>query len=326
MELRSPKGAADSGTGEDALLLPPDGRSLTADQQEAPVLEGDLPAEIDVEADSGVDAGARAPENGATSPEMEEPLDPTLVQLFLEAKNEVEEDALASELPDIPIQDLLRELVSLSRSLGIEQPPTDTEMDAEPADGEEDFAEPELSASLKAARPSLAGSRRHALHGLLLTLTLVMAIASVLVGADRIISSTGQDQEPTPSVTATVEPGVVVRQVHPTESTLEPAGEATPEPTPTRQPAYVIYTVQRGDTLTAIAAAFGISLDHIIWTNPAVIHDPNLLLVGDKLLIPSVAGLIYHLKPGDVLSTLGRLMPAPGPDDSSSPPQHQPPR
>jgi len=325
MELRSPKGAADSGTGEDELLPQPDGQLPAADQEEAPVLEGDLLVDLDVEANGKVDAGERVPENGATSPEMEEPLDPALVQLFLEAKNEVDEDALALELPDIPIQDLLRELVSLSRSLGIEQPPTDIEMDIEPADGEEDHAEPELSASLEAARPSLAGSRRHALHGLLLTLTLVMAIASVLVGADHIISSTGQNQEPISSVTATLEPGVVVRQLHPTESTLEPAGEATPEPTPTRQPAYVIYTVQRGDTLTAIAAAFGISLDHIIWTNPDVIHDPNLLLVGDKLLIPSVAGLIYHLKPGDVLSTLGRLMPAQGPDDSGSPPGHQPP-
>jgi spore germination protein YaaH len=97
-------------------------------------------------------------------------------------------------------------------------------------------------------------------------------------------------------------------------------------PTSTRQPAYFIYTVERGDTLTSIAATFGLSLDHILWTNPDVIDDPNLLLVGDRLLIPNVAGMIYYVKPGDVLSAIGRLLPDRGPDDPGLPPGHsQPP-
>ena len=315
MELLNPEGSVESGAGEDELLPEPDGEKLATAQEETPALGGDLLVEADAEAESEIETGGRAPENGAASPEADEPLDPGLVQLFVEAKNEVQESVLASELPDIPIQDLLSELVSLSRCLGIEPPAP-----AEPAN-EGASTEGERPPDLQAARPPLVGSRRHALHGLLLSLTLVTAIASVLVGADRIVGSRqSQDPKP-PAVVTTTHPGVVVRQVHPGQATLEPAPGATPTSVPTRQPAYVIYTVQRGDTLTSIAAAFGISLDHILWTNPDVIDDPNLLLVGDNLLIPSVAGMIYYVKPGDVLSVLGRLLPAQEPDDSGPPPR-----
>jgi LysM repeat protein len=311
-----------------------------------------------VQPDVEVDGGGRAPDNGAFSPETEEPLDPSLVELFLEAKKEVEESVPASDLPDIPIQDLLSELVSLRRSLRVERPepvlsgaegPVLSGAEgpvAEPTDGGEGSAEPEEPPSLETAPPSLqpeadpppslqpeaepppavAGLRRHALHGLLLILTLVLAIASVLMGANRIIS-TKQGYTPTPSATATTEPGVVVSQVHPTQATLEPvlsgaegpAAEASPEPAPAQRLAYVIYTVERGDTLASIIAAFGISPDHVLWANPDVIDDPNLLPAGEKLLIPSVGGLIYHLKHGDVLSVIGRLLAAQGPDGSGSP-------
>jgi LysM repeat protein len=269
---------------------------------------------------SEADARGRLPLNGAAL-ETDEPLDPALEQLFRQANAEAQESLAASELPDIPIQDLLNELVSLSRCLGIE-PPARAEP-AEPASGG-DSGEPECPPHSEAPRLLLFGSRRHALHGLLLTLTLVMAIASVLIGADRMVSS-GQNPSPTPSVVPTAHSGVVVSQVHPDQPTLEPTPEDTPAPTATRQPAYFMYTVQRGDTLTAIAAAFGLSLDNIIWANPETIDDPDLLLTGDRLLIPNVAGMIYFIKPGDVLSAIGRLLPAREPDTSGLPPGPQPP-
>jgi LysM repeat protein len=336
MELLGPGGGADGGTGDEELLPQPNGHLPAAIQEGAAVVQGDLLVQSDVEADGG----GRAPDNGAFSPETEEPLDPSLVELFLEAKKEVEESVPAADLPDIPIRDLLSELVSLRRSLRVERPePVLSGAEgpvAEPTDGGEDSAEPEEPHSLETAPPSLqpeagpppavAGLRRHALHGLLLILTFVLAVASVLMGANRIIS-TGQSYTPTPSATATTEPGVVVSQVHPTQATLEPvlsgaegpAAEASPEPTPAQRLAYVIYTVERGDTLSSIIAAFGISPDHVLWANPDVIDDPNLLPAGEKLLIPSVGGLIYHLKPGDVLSVIGRLLAAQGPDGSGSP-------
>jgi LysM repeat protein len=150
------------------------------------------------------------------------------------------------------------------------------------------------------------------MHGILLILTLVMAIASVLIGVDRMISSE-QNQGLRPEVTATApSSGVVVRQAEPT---LEPA----PAPTATREPAYFLYTVQRGDTLTDIAIAFGLNLDHMLWANPEHIDDPDLLHVGDRLLIPSLEGMIYFVKPGDILSAMGRLLPAPEPADPGPP-------
>ena len=315
MDVLGLEGAAVSGTGENELLPQPDGEGLATTQEETPALGGDPLVEPGAEVGSEANARRRPPENGAAALETDEPLDPALVQLFREANAEAQESVAASELPDIPIQDLLNELLSLSRRLGIE--PTAR---AEPAN-EGESAEPECSPHSEAARPPLAVSRRHALHGLLLSLTLVMAIASVLIGADRMVSS-GQNQSPKPPADATAPSGVVVRQLHPDQ----PTPEATLAPTATREPAYFMYTVQRGDTLTAIAAGFGLSLDHILWANPDTIDDPDLLLTGDRLLIPSVAGMIYFIKPGDVLSAIGRLLPAREPSDSGLPPgRPQPP-
>ena len=319
MDVLGLEGAAVRGTGEDELLPQPDGEGLASTQAETPALGGDPLVELGAEVGSEADTRGRVPENGAASPETDEPLDPALEQLFRQANAEAQQSLAASELPDIPIQDLLNELVSLSRSLGI-APPASAE-----STNREDSGEPECPPHSEAPRLPLFGSRRHALHGLLLSLTLVMAIASVLIGADRMITS-AQNQSPTPPVVATANSGVAVRQVHPDQPALEPTTEATPAPTATRQPAYFMYTVQRGDTLTSIAAAFGISLDHAIWANPDAIDDPDLLLVGDRLLIPSVAGMIYSVKPGDVLSAIGRLLPAREPGGSGLPPgRPQPP-
>jgi LysM repeat protein len=348
MDALGLEGAAVTGT-EDELPPQPDGEVLASTQEEAPALRGDPLVEPGAEVGSEADTVGRLPANGAAL-ETDEPLDPALEQLFRQANAEAQESLAAAELPDIPIRDLLDELVSLGRCLGIE-PSTR----AEPVNEEE----PERSPPSEASRPSLAGSwhalrdllsrarlplagirrdalhdlflrarlplagsRRHALHGLLLSLTLVMAIASVLIGADRMVSS-GQNQSPTPSVVATAPSGVAVRQVQ----SDQPTSEATPAPTATRQPAYFMYAVQRGDTLTAIAAAFGLSLDHILWANPETIDDPDLIHVGDRLLIPSLTGMIYYVKPGDILSAIGRVLPAQPPDgpglpgERSEPPQ-----
>ena len=85
---------------------------------EAPATEGDLLAEIGAEAASESEAAEKTPENDPGLPQEDDPLDPDLLDLFREAKNEIVESTLASELPDIPIQDLLSELVSVSERLG----------------------------------------------------------------------------------------------------------------------------------------------------------------------------------------------------------------
>ena len=65
-------------------------------------------------------AAAETPSEGAApSPQPDDPLDAGLMDLFREAKNEVQESTLASDLEDIPIQDLLSDLMSVSEGLGI---------------------------------------------------------------------------------------------------------------------------------------------------------------------------------------------------------------
>ena len=55
-----------------------------------------------------------------------------------------------------------------------------------------------------------------------------------------------------------------------------------PVPTPGEQQRYV---VREGDTLSGIAARFGVSEEAIREANP--LSDPNRLLVGQELIIPA---------------------------------------
>lgn len=75
--------------------------------------------QLSAEAPGELAAIEKPPESDPTSPGPDDALDAGLMDLFREAKNEVQDTTLASELPDIPIQELLGDLVSISRRLGI---------------------------------------------------------------------------------------------------------------------------------------------------------------------------------------------------------------
>ncbi|NPV08836.1 MAG: LysM peptidoglycan-binding domain-containing protein [Anaerolineae bacterium] len=99
---------------------------------------------------------------------------------------------------------------------------------------------------------------------------------------------------PLPTDTATPPP-----TIEPTP-TAEPTATATPEPTatpsptprptptptppPTATPVPITYTVEAGDTLSAIARAQDVSLQALIEAND--IEDPNRIRVGQVLIIP----------------------------------------
>jgi LysM repeat protein len=65
----------------------------------------------------------------------------------------------------------------------------------------------------------------------------------------------------------------------------ETPAEVTPVPGPTDQ----TYTVQPNDTMSKIAAKFGVPLQTLIDANKATVPNPNLLQIGQQLVIPAVA-------------------------------------
>jgi LysM repeat protein len=81
------------------------------------------------------------------------------------------------------------------------------------------------------------------------------------------IGGGGEEASPTPAPSASAGPS------------------AEPSPTPVPTPEQVVHTVKSGETLSAIAATYGVTLDDILAANPSI-TDPNDIDVGDKIVIP----------------------------------------
>ncbi|HYM16214.1 MAG TPA: M23 family metallopeptidase [Dehalococcoidia bacterium] len=95
------------------------------------------------------------------------------------------------------------------------------------------------------------------------------------------------------------------------------AATPTPMPTPSQDavvraasvapppdlPPYQVYTVRAGDTISSIAAQFGIHPEYIV-ANNAEIQDANFLVLGQSLLIPAGDGILHEVKYGETLSDI----------------------
>lgn len=64
------------------------------------------------------------------------------------------------------------------------------------------------------------------------------------------------------------------------------------------------YTVQRGDTLSAIAKRYNTTVDELVRLNN--ITNPNLIITGQKLKIPTGKTWTYYIKHGDTLSAIAK--------------------
>lgn len=123
------KRKADNAEEDDELLLDPDAAEEDSIREtietpgasiDPPAETGAVPSADAILAQVGADMSAEdLTEDAPASPQPGDALDPDLLDLFREAKDEVEEATLASQLPDIPIQELLSDLENLSQSLGI---------------------------------------------------------------------------------------------------------------------------------------------------------------------------------------------------------------
>ncbi|MGQ9599557.1 MAG: peptidoglycan DD-metalloendopeptidase family protein [Anaerolineae bacterium] len=68
----------------------------------------------------------------------------------------------------------------------------------------------------------------------------------------------------------------------------------------------ITYTVQPNDNVWAIAQAFGLKVETIVWANPAVENAPDLLSVGQVLVILPVDGVYYTVQTGDTVEKIAK--------------------
>ncbi len=61
----------------------------------------------------------------------------------------------------------------------------------------------------------------------------------------------------------------------------------------------VKYAVQPGDTVSDIAQQFGVSADSVLWANPKLEDNPDMLSLGQSLNIPPSTGVLYTVLNGD---------------------------
>ncbi|MDQ7029485.1 MAG: M23 family metallopeptidase [Ardenticatenia bacterium] len=97
----------------------------------------------------------------------------------------------------------------------------------------------------------------------------------------------------------TVEQPPTVRvEVAPWTTVVERPAVARTEP--------VIYIVQPGDNPSLIASRFGLKPETIIWANAELERTPDLLSVGQELIIPPVDGVLHTVKKGDTLESIAK--------------------
>lgn len=75
----------------------------------------------------------------------------------------------------------------------------------------------------------------------------------------------------------------------PTTGASPEASVTLPPPTPTPGPTQQVYIVAQGDTMSKIANRFGVPLQALIDANRETIPNPDVLEIGQKVIIPTVA-------------------------------------
>ena len=99
-----------------------------------------------------------------------------------------------------------------------------------------------------------------------------------------------------------------------TESVSREVNPRTVIPTRTRMAA-VTHTVEAGDAIFGIAENFSLKPESVLWANYDILDDnPDMIAVGQNLLIPPVDGVLYKWKEGDQLGKVAEQFNA-TPDD-----------
>ena len=70
------------------------------------------------------------------------------------------------------------------------------------------------------------------------------------------------------------------------------------------------YYVEPGDTISGIAVQFGLSPETIMWSNEALANNPDLLSVGQELIILPEDGVYHQVGPGDTIAGIASTFKA----------------
>jgi len=81
-------------------------------------------------------------------------------------------------------------------------------------------------------------------------------------------------------------------------------GEPVAVTAPSRILSIQIYKVLPADNLQKIAARYDLRPETILWANPKLESNPDLLWPGQELIIPPVDGVMHVVRTGDTLSSL----------------------
>ena len=121
-----------------------------------------------------------------------------------------------------------------------------------------------------------------------------------LLGSDRSSAAPATGGVPAPDDTP-----LAATQDNALVSTRNPSGVL---PSAVGSDQIVVYTVQAGDTPSAIAAQFGISLNTLLWANN--IRSAAAIRIGDSLVILPVTGVQYKVKKGDTIAGIAKKFDA----------------
>ncbi len=135
------------------------------------------------------------------------------------------------------------------------------------------------------------------------------AAAAVQASLSDPADSSNPPEEPLDSSQRSLAPGNGEASAGSGRGAGTPSALSAPEDT---RPVIVTHIVGAGETLTAIAARYGVSVKTVA-SSPEVVN-PNRIHPGDRLVFPSVEGLVHVVKAGDTLAALAGLYEVP-PED-----------
>jgi murein DD-endopeptidase MepM/ murein hydrolase activator NlpD len=68
----------------------------------------------------------------------------------------------------------------------------------------------------------------------------------------------------------------------------------------------ITHTVTSGDSIWSIAAQYGLDPDTLRWSNPSLARNPDVISLGQQILILPVPGIYYTVKGGETIASLAK--------------------